>query len=67
MKHSEKQPGKTLAESLGIDVPDDAPGGARLPHVLSEGGQRTTARRADAAYIEYEGFSDVDGYRRKES
>lgn len=63
MRHSEKLPGKTLAESLGIEVDPKAPGGQTLGYVAGEGGQRSTRQHHVAASIEYDGFSDVDGYR----
>lgn len=55
-----REPGKTLAESLGMEVPKNAPGGKKLGPAA---GDKRTSRRAyhDA---EYEGFADVDGFNR---
>lgn len=62
MRHDEKPPGLTLAEALGIDVPEDAPGGAKL--FPSAGSTSTTRRAHMGTDLEYEGFADVDGYGR---
>lgn len=59
-----KIPGKTLAESLGIRVPDNAPGGqALLPHP-EQGAQRSTRGHKTGAELDYDGFADLDGYGR---
>lgn len=63
MKHSEKLPGKTLAESLGLDIPENAPGGQRLAYVAGEGTQRSTRGHRMSNEIEYEGFHDNDAFR----
>lgn len=62
MRFDEKPPGLTLAEALGIEVPENAPGGQRIaPPVGGERlGSRESRRRADA--IAYDGFHDVDAY-----
>ena len=58
--------GKTLAESLGIQVPDDAPGGqALLPHP-EQGAQRSTRGHKTGAELAYDGFADLDGYGRND-
>ena len=70
MRHDEKLPGKTLAESLGIDVPDDAPGGRPLVPFAGGSGkvsQRTNPGAREAIAQEYDGFTDVDGYGRVDS
>lgn len=61
----QKPPGITLAEALGIDVPANAPGGARiaapaLSHTARPGFDAWTASQ------DYEGFSDPDGWAREE-
>lgn len=67
MMHADKLPGKTLAESLGIEVPDDAPGGARIDTLVAEGAQRSTRGARIAQSIDYDGFHDVDGYGRSDA
>lgn len=54
-----KQPGKTVAESLGIEVDPKAPGGQKIapPTRHSTGGGK--AAQSD---LQYEGFGDVDGW-----
>lgn len=62
IKISEKPPGLTLAEALGIDVPKNAPGGASLR--AAEGRQGSSKRRdSRGTELEYEGFYDVDAHR----
>ena len=66
IKISEKPPGKTLAEALGIEVPDNAPGGSALS--VAEGHQGSSRRRDSmGTELEYEGFHDVDAYRRADN
>lgn len=67
MRYSEKPPGMTLAEALGIVVPDDAPGGQPMLGSPSPGAQRNS-KAADSMGVnfEYDGFHDVDGYGRSE-
>jgi len=60
MRYSEKPAGMTLAEALGIIVPDDAPGGQALGVVA--GSQRSTHTHGENADAEYQGFHDVDGF-----
>lgn len=64
MKHSEKLPGKTLAESLGIDVDPKAPGGQALLPSPTQGAQRSTRGHKTGAELAYDGFADLDGYGR---
>lgn len=59
----DRQPGKTLAESLGIEVDPKAPGGSSIGYLSGQGGQRSTRGHKVGSDIEYDGFSDVDGYR----
>lgn len=56
-----KKPGMTLAESLGIRVPDDAPGGQRVPH---PGTRARGGKIQNGVNVDYDGFHDVDGYGR---
>lgn len=56
-------PGKTLAESLGIEVPESAPGGQKLGGVLPGQGHAGKVTRPDVD-AEYDGFPDVDGWRK---
>lgn len=62
MKHSDKLPGKTLAESLGIQVPADAPGGQAIPVIVNEGAQRSSRARQSANEAGYSGFGDYDAW-----
>lgn len=55
----ERIPGKTLAESLGIEVDPKAPGGSTMVYVSGAGGQRSTASHKTAAEREYEGYADA--------
>lgn len=63
MDRRDRKPGVTLAESLGIDVPTNAPGGAKVaaPSIRPA---RRTGFDAWATSEEYEGFSDPDGWGR---
>ena len=54
-----KLPGKTWAESLGLDIPANAPGGQPIGRTLP----RLPGGRQNAAMIEYDGIYDVDGHR----
>lgn len=66
IKISEKPPGMTLAESLGIDVPDNVPGGSALS--MAEGQQGSSRRRDSmSTELEYQGFHDVDAYGRADN
>lgn len=70
MRYSEKLPGKTLAESLGIDFPDDAPGGRAVAPLAGGSGkvsQRTNPGAREAVAQDYDGFTDVDGYGRADT
>lgn len=58
IKDLRKQPGKTIAESLGIKVAPDAPGGQRVAPPTS------ITVRPQHHDGEYDGFVDVDGYNR---
>lgn len=63
IRHSEKPLGMPLAEALGIEVPDSAPGGAAL--AMPEGRQGSSKRRdAMATELAYEDFHDIDAYRK---
>jgi len=57
-----KEPGKTWAESLGIEVPADAPGG----QPLVGGPYRSKGDRQNINEIDYEGFFDTDAFRRSQ-
>ncbi len=60
---ADRPPGVTLAEALGLDIPANAPGGARVaaPSIRP---QHRPAFDAWTTSEEYEGFSDPDGWRR---
>lgn len=62
MRHDQKPPGMTLAEALGLDVPDDAPGGQKLEAPVGGSSGRSTRLRQTGIDIEYDGFVDIDGY-----
>lgn len=55
-----KRPGETWAESLGIVVPDSAPGGQPIGRPLSS----FRGSGQNRANIEYDGFFDTDAYGR---
>lgn len=59
-----KKPGMTLAESLGLAIPDDAPGGQPMvsPAVHLASGASERARRGSE--IRDAGFYDLDAYGR---
>jgi hypothetical protein len=61
MDRRDKPPGLTLAEALGIEVPANAPGGARIAAPSIRMGHRA-GFDAWATSEEYEGFSDPDGW-----
>lgn len=68
MRRDERPPGATLAEALGIDVPKNAPGGAR---VLPASAGSSANRRAHESgqwsqNDEYDGFGDLDGWTKAE-
>ena len=66
LRISEKPPGMTLAEALGIIVPDNATGGTSLR--AAEGRQGSSRRRDSVGTeLKYEGFHDVDAYRRADN
>ena len=54
-----KRPGMTLAESLGINVPDNAPGGQKMATSPTLGTRNTRGHRA-ATESDVSGFSDYD-------
>ena len=58
-----KQPGMTVAESLGIEVPANAPGGHRItppaPRAQRHSGSERAARETD---LDYDGFVDRDAW-----
>ncbi len=54
-----KIPGKTLAESNGIEVDPKAPGGSTMAYVSGAGSQRSTLSHKTAAEREYEGYADA--------
>lgn len=62
-----KKPGMTLAESLGLDIPADAPGGQPMlpPAGYAEVGRSESARRHQD--LRDEGFYDLDAYGRADS
>lgn len=55
-----KLPGKTWAESLGIDVPADAPGGQRIGRLI----RSPSGLPQNRVNIQYDGFYDTDAYGR---
>lgn len=55
-----KRPGMTLAESLGIDVPDNAPGGQKMASLSSAQGQRSSKGRQSHNEMNVSGFGDYD-------
>lgn len=55
-----RKPGMTLAESLGYEIPDNAPGGQRMALPVAH----LAGSRQNANEIEYEGFFDHDGFHR---
>lgn len=55
-----KLPGKTMAESLGIEVDPKAPGGQKMASAPDAGGQRNTRGRHLHTELETSGFSDYD-------
>lgn len=61
---SYKKPGMTLAESLGLDIPDTAPGGQPMitPPGFTQHGASERARRGQE--IRDVGFYDLDAYGR---
>lgn len=59
-----KKPGMTLAESLGIVVPDNAPGGQPLRSPNGAGLHRLSERARRAQAIAEIGFYDVDAFGR---
>jgi hypothetical protein len=63
---SQKIPGKTLAESLGLEIPDNAPGGQRMAPPTVSNSQRSTRGHKVGTEHEYEGFHDNDAYRRND-
>jgi excisionase family DNA binding protein len=56
-----KLPGKTLAESLGIVVPEGAPGGSGIAAAPTRG--RAGRVGHPDPDVDYEGFRDPDGWR----
>lgn len=61
-----KKPGMTLAESLGLDIPADAPGGQPMlppPGYLPDGSSERARRGSE---IRDAGFYDLDAYGRAE-
>lgn len=58
-----KRPGLTVAESLGIEVPANAPGGQKLydpaPRAQVHSGSERANRHTD---IDYDGFVDRDAW-----
>lgn len=54
-----KKPGMTLAESLGIEVPANAPGGQKMATSPTLGTRNTRGHRA-ATESDVSGFSDYD-------
>lgn len=62
---ADRPPGVTLAEALGLNIPANAPGGARVLAPSSTASrQRRPGFDAWVTSEEYEGFSDPDGWRR---
>jgi hypothetical protein len=59
----ERLPGKTLAESLGIEVDPKAPGGQKMGYSGRAGDQSNTRGRQIHNELNYEGFHDNDAYR----
>ncbi|WP_025157239.1 hypothetical protein [Leifsonia aquatica] len=63
-EHAYKKPGLTLAESLGLDIPDNAPGGQPLRSPNGTGLNRLSERARRASAIMESGFYDLDAYQR---
>ena len=59
-----KKPGMTLAESLGLDIPDDAPGGQPLVAPAGYLAQGASERARRGSELRSEGFYDLDAYGR---
>jgi len=57
-----KLPGKTWAESLGITVPADAPGGQKLFTLPARTG--LSGHKQNGVEQDYEGFHDNDAFRK---
>lgn len=67
MRRDERPPGMTLAEALGIDVPKNAPGGAKVsPPSTSSAARRSRDTEQWAQDAEYDGFGDLDGWTKAE-
>lgn len=63
LNYDDKPPGMTLAEWLGIQVPDDAPGGQRIRRLDPAPGGGNYGAELEQR-IQYDGFPDIDGYGR---
>ena len=59
-----KKPGMTLAESLGLDIPDSAPGGQPIVPPPSVTTHRASERARRSQEIRTDGFYDLDAYGR---
>ena len=57
-----KLPGKTLAESLGLEIPDNAPGGQKLPLPRLASSAPNRAKSQNIGNVEYDGFYDEDAH-----
>lgn len=62
-----KKPGMTLAESLGLDIPDSAPGGQPIVPPLGFVGRGASERARRRQEIRDVGFYDLDAYGRADS
>ena len=58
-----KLPGLTVAESLGIEVPANAPGGQKLAPPMPQAQRHSGSVRGERhVEIDYDGFVDRDGW-----
>ena len=58
-----KRPGLTVAESLGIEVPANAPGGQKIAPPMPQAQRHSGAVRGERhVEIDYDGFVDRDGW-----
>jgi hypothetical protein len=60
--HARKLPGKTLAESLGLTIPDDAPGGQPLASPVLIPAASGASKPQNVTNLDYDGFHDTDAY-----
>lgn len=54
--------GHTLAEAVGLQIPSDAPGGARIAPAASYTPHRAAERASRRGDLGYDGFVDLDAW-----